>query len=74
MYIVFEIQTNNDGSLGTLTYTFDDLNQAESKYHQVLTSAAVSALPKHACVMMSEEGFYLKNECYKHGQPSESSV
>lgn len=66
MYIVFEIQTNSNGTVGTLISSYDNRNQAESKYHDVLTSAAVSALPKHACVLMSEEGFFLKSECYKH--------
>ena len=66
MYIVFEIQTNANGTVGTLVNTYEDRNQAESKYHQVLEYAAVSALPKHACTLMSEEGFELKSECYKH--------
>ena len=68
MYIVFEIQTNSDGTIGTLVYSFTDKNQAESKYHAVLTAAAISNLPKHACVMMSEEGFFLKSECYMHSE------
>lgn len=71
MYIVFEIQTNEGGAIGTLTYTYEDRNQAESKFHDVLASAAVSALPKHACVLMTEEGFGLMHQCYKHAvQPT----
>ena len=66
MYIVFEIQTNADGSVGTLVNSYADQNQAESKYHQVLTSAAVSALPVHSCALLSEEGFEIRHECYKH--------
>lgn len=66
MYIVFEIQTNADGTVGTLVSTYTDQNQAESKYHQVLEYAAVSTLPVHSCVLMTGEGFQLKAECYKH--------
>ena len=66
MFIVFEIQTNADGSVGTLVTTYTDQNQAESAYHSVLSSAAISALPVHACTLMSEEGFEIKHECYKH--------
>ena len=66
MFIVVELQTNSDGTLGTLVSSFTDKNQADSKYHQVLQYAAVSQLPKHACIMFSEEGFFLKNECYQH--------
>lgn len=66
VYVVIELQTNPNGVVGTLITTFTDRNAAESKYHDVLRSAAVSALPKHAAVMMTEEGFTLKNECYTH--------
>ena len=66
MYIVFEIQTNADGTVGTLTSTFTDKNQAESKYHDVLRAAAVSELPSHACVLMTESGGFEKSECYEH--------
>ena len=70
MYIVFEIQTNADQSIGTLVTTYTDQLQAESAYHQVLASAAVSALPKHSCVLMTEEGFQLRSECYQHPAPA----
>jgi len=66
MYIVMEIQTNADGSVGTLVSTYAEQNQAESKYHQVLTYAAISNLPVHSCALLSEEGFELRHECYKH--------
>ena len=69
MFIVFEIQTNTNGSIGTLVNTYEDQNQAESAYHGVLTSAAISALPKHAYVLMSEQGFFIKSECYEHPAP-----
>ena len=66
MYIVFEIQTNADGTLGTLTSTYTDKAEAESAYHLKLGSAAISALPVHSVAMLTEEGFELKHECYKH--------
>lgn len=66
MYIVTEIQTNANGTVGLLNWTFDNRNAAESQYHTVLAAAAISALPKHACIMFSEEGFPLMNACYTH--------
>ena len=66
MYIVFEIQVNADGTLGTLTNTYENQNEAESAYHLKLGSAAVSALPVHSVVILSEEGFNVKRTCYKH--------
>lgn len=67
MYIVIEIQTTD--KVATLTTAYEDRNQAEAKYHAVLSAAAVSAVPKHAAVMLTEEGTRLKSECYIHEQP-----
>ena len=71
MLIVLEIQTNADGTVGTLINAYEDQNQAESKYHLVLSSAAVSALPVHACTLLTNEGFELMHACYKHAPTPE---
>ena len=64
--IVTEIQKFADGGMSTPSYAFDSQQSAEAKYHAILAGAAVSALPVHAAIMFSEEGFPLKHECYKH--------
>lgn len=66
MYIVFEIQTNANGTVGTLVSTYADQNEAESKYHLVLSAAAVSAVPVHSCALLTDEGFLIESKCYKH--------
>lgn len=66
MYIILETQTNTDGSLGTLINQYEDRNAAESKYHQVLSSAAISELPLHCAFMLTDEGYTIKSECYRH--------
>ena len=73
MYIILETQTNLDGTVGTILTTFTDQDQAESKYHLVLSSAAVSSLPRHCAFMLTDEGYILKSECYRHEVPVESS-
>ena len=65
-YIVIEIQTNLDGTVGNLITAHDDRNSAESKYHTVLASAAISSLPAHSAVLLTNEGFPLESKCYKH--------
>ena len=42
------------------------LLKAESKFHEVLASAALSNTASHAAIMFSSEGYPLKHECYKH--------
>lgn len=64
MFIVIEIQTSDN--VATLVNAYDNRPQAESKYHQILTAAAVSTVPKHGAIMLTDEGERLKNECYIH--------
>ncbi len=64
--IVTEIQKFANGNMSTPSYAYDEQQAAEAKYHSILAGAAVSALPVHAAIMFSEEGFPLKHECYKH--------
>lgn len=64
MYIVLEIQTSN--TVATIVNSYEDRNQAESKYHQILTAAALSNVPKHSAVLMNDEGQTIKSETYIH--------
>lgn len=64
MYIVVEIQTST--TVATLVNSYEDRNQAESKYHQILTAAALSSVPKHSAVLMNDEGQTIKSETYIH--------
>lgn len=64
MYIVLEIQTTS--TVATLVNAYEDRNQAESKYHQILSAAALSSVPKHSAVLMNDVGQTIKNETYIH--------
>lgn len=68
MYIVFEVQTNKDETASTLvtTYPTSEKSQAESKYHLILSAAAVSGVYKHSAFMLKDDGRLLKSECYTH--------
>lgn len=66
MYIVLELQTNTDGTVGSLITQHSTLNEAESKYHQVLFYAAVSTLPKHSAMIITDDGALLRAETYTH--------
>lgn len=67
-YLVIEIQTNADGTVANLVYAYDDRNEAESKYHAVLSAAAISALPMHTCVLFQSDGILLARQSYVHEQ------
>ena len=65
-YIVIELQKNAEGMVSNLVTSHDTLADAESKYYSILASAAINDVPVHSAIIVSEEGFPVKNNCYKH--------
>ena len=66
MYYVIEIQTNADGTHGTLVNNYTDRNAAMAKYHTVLAAAAVSQVLVHACAVLTREGAQIAHEAFIH--------
>lgn len=73
-YIVIEIQTMQDGTVGNFVFAYADRMQAEAKYHAVLSSAAVSAVPLHAASLLQADGRLLGCESYDHRQDEVEEV
>jgi len=66
MKAVIEIQKS--GATATpLVQLFTDDAQAKSRYHELLSIAAVSDVPEHSVILVSEEGNYMFHEKYTHG-------
>lgn len=66
MYIVIELQKNAEGVVSNIVTSHETLAEAESKYYSVLAAAAVSEIPVHSAIVVSEEGFPVRHACYKH--------
>ncbi len=66
MYIVIELQKNAEGVVSNIVTSHNNLAEADSKYYSVLASAAVSQIPVHSAIIVSEEGFPVRHQCYKH--------
>lgn len=66
MYIVIELQKNTEGKVANLVTSHNTLAEAESKFYTILASAAINEVPVHSAIIVSEEGFPVKNHCYKH--------
>ena len=66
MYIVIELQKSAEGVVSNLVTSHDSLAEAESKYHSILASAAVSNVPVHSAIIVSEEAFPVEHKFYKH--------
>jgi len=71
-FYIVEIQQYANGEYGHLVhYAYDEdpdkaRLKAESKYHEVLSAAAVSNTKSHSAILFSTEGFPVMHQCYKH--------
>ena len=65
MFIVIELQTT-DGVTANIVTAYENRNEAESKYHQILAAASISKVNTHAAVMLDERGNLEKSEYYLH--------
>lgn len=72
MFYVIEIQTSTTGAI--IPFSFEDRNQAEAKYHDLLRVAAVSQVPKHGAMLFNDDGFVLKSEVYNHIPEPEPNI
>lgn len=66
MKAVIEIQKSGDTAT-PLVQLFENDAQAKSRYHELLSIAAVSDIPEHSVILVSEEGNYMFHEKYTHG-------
>ena len=65
MYIVIELQKNAEGVVSNIVTDHPSMADAEHKYYTILASAAISSVPIHSAIIVSEEGFPVKHQCYK---------
>lgn len=65
MFIVLEIQSN-EVTAEVFSHYYINRNEAEAKYFSILASAAASDIPVHSAVMITQEGYFCKSECFKH--------
>lgn len=66
VYIVIELQIAQDGTAGNFVFTYTDINQAESKYHTILASAAISNVYRHSAAILNDRGETMKSESFRH--------
>ena len=65
MYSIIELQTTG-GNTQHIYQTAETKEQAMSKYHTVLASAAISTVEVHTCFVVDEQGMYIARESYNH--------
>ena len=71
-YYTVEITKTHEGELAhDIKWHYDEdatkaQRKAESKFHEIMSRAAVSEYAMHSAILFSEEGFLIMNACYKH--------
>lgn len=73
MYIIIEIQTNDQGETAYLTDKKSSIGAAYQKYHTVLAAAAVSGLAVHAAIILNERGEIIARDCFVHGEAQQEA-
>ena len=71
MFIVVEAQVNADKTVGVIPTAYENENQAKSKYHTVLSAAAISSVPIHTAFLLTDDGYAISSECFRHEVESE---
>ena len=66
MYIIQEIQTTSGSTALLPAITKADINEAESAFHSILASAAISSVGVHTVLLYDEHGAVLRREFYEH--------
>lgn len=66
MYIVVEIQTNPNGTVGNIVNAYATKDLAFQKFHTILAAAAVSSLPVHAAVILDNKGLQIAAQWFEH--------
>ena len=64
-YLVIEIQKQANGTVGNIVRAFDDKGSALNKFFTVCAAAAISELPIHSVVCMTEDARILEREVFK---------
>lgn len=75
-YIVIEIQKASDGTISVPPVaTYDTFFSAMAAYHTILASAAVSQVPVHTAVVLTDTGQQIRLDSFNHtASPDEEII
>lgn len=66
MYIVIELQTDNEGHTANIVSTKQTEPEAKSAFHSICAAAAISSLRYHTAIVVDPQGRYIARECFEH--------
>lgn len=67
MYVIIELQKNSDGTVAVSpAHTANTFLEAKSTFFSLCATAAISQVPVHSVVLLSETGQELGLESFNH--------
>ena len=68
MFIVIEIQVNDNNEVSTIVTNYATRNEADNQYHTILAYAAISAVKVHTAMIVTADGQLVASDRYIHIQ------
>ena len=66
MYIVIELQANNEGQVANIATAYETLAEAWNKFYTILAAAATSNVPIHSAVILDNTGMNIAQRSFTH--------
>lgn len=66
MFIVIEVQKNNDSPAAVLTFVLDTYEEAMQKYYLICSAAVVSTINAHSVFVMTTDGSIYQQQTFNH--------
>lgn len=63
-YIIIELQTYENGTVGSIVTQKESYEEAQSVFHSILASAAVSNLPCHSATILNNRGGVIETKYF----------
>ena len=76
MYLVVELQKTAPNAVANIVTAHADINAAYNKYFTVLAAAAISSVPSHSAVLLTDNGGLIARETFEHdvAEPEEQEA
>ena len=74
MFMIIEMQTDANGNIAEIITKKATQAEAEADFHRILAAAAVSSVPVHSAVILTDNGYALRREFYDHRQQPEPNA
>lgn len=66
MFLVMELQVNNDGTVGNIVTSHSTFPEAQNKFYTVCAFAAISEVPMHSVIILDRTGVLIDRQSFEH--------